>query len=295
MRIAVVGTGYVGLVTGACLADFGNEVRCVDVDRSKIEMLERGEIPFFEPGLEDLVARNVRDRRLRFGLSLGEATRWAEVIFITVGTPQTKSGRADLSPLFAAAKTIAKALPGYRLVVQKSTAPVGTARPRARDHPPAREARRPVRRRVEPRVPARGSSVETFMRPDRVVIGAESQRAEDLLREIHEPLFLIETPMVTTSVETAELIKYAANAFLATKISFINEMANLARPSAPTCRRGEGDRHGSPHRTQVPARRAPATADRASPRTRWRCAIRAAGRRPMRIVERRHRGQRARR
>jgi UDPglucose 6-dehydrogenase len=228
VRIAIVGTGYVGLVTGAGFADFGNEVLCVDVDRSKIEMLERGEIPFYEPGLGDLVARNVRDRRLRFGLSLGEATRWAEAVFICVGTPQTKSGRADLRHVFAAAKTIAKALPGYRLVVQKSTVPVGTA-DRVREII-RRHAKRGVRWDVasNPEFLREGTSVENFMRPDRVIIGADSQRASDLLREIYSPLYLIETPMVTTSVRSAELIKYAANAFLAAKISFINEMANLA-------------------------------------------------------------------
>jgi len=228
VRIAIVGTGYVGLVTGAGLADFGNEVLCVDVDRAKIEMLERGEIPFYEPGLGDLVARNVRDRRLRFGLSLAEATRWAEAIFICVGTPQAKNGRADLRHVFAAAKTIGKALPSYRLIVQKSTVPVGTA-----DRVEAtikKHAKRGVRWDVasNPEFLREGTSVENFMRPDRVIIGADSQRARDLLREIYSPLYLIETPMVTTTVRSAELIKYAANAFLAAKISFINEMANLA-------------------------------------------------------------------
>lgn len=228
MRIAIVGTGYVGLVTGAGFADFGNEVLCVDVDRSKIEMLERGEIPFYEPGLGDLVARNVRDRRLRFGLSLEEATRWAEAIFICVGTPQTKSGRADLRHVLGAAKTIARALPGYRLIVQKSTVPVGTAD--RVDEVIRRHARRGIRWDVasNPEFLREGTSVENFMRPDRVVIGADSARARDVLREIYSPLYLIETPMVVTSVRTAELIKYAANAFLAAKISFINEMANLA-------------------------------------------------------------------
>jgi len=228
VRIVIVGTGYVGLVTGAGFADFGNEVLCVDVDRSKIEILERGEIPFYEPGLGDLVARNVRERRLRFGTSLEEGTRWGEAIFICVGTPQAKSGRADLRYVFAAAKTIAKALPSYRLIVQKSTVPVGTAdkvREIIRRH-----ARRGSRCDVasNPEFLREGTAVENFMRPDRVVIGADSPRAREVLREIYSPLYLIETPMVVTGVRSAELIKYAANSFLAAKISFINEMANLS-------------------------------------------------------------------
>ena len=228
MRIAVAGIGYVGLVTGAGFADFGNEVLCVDVDRSKIETLERGEIPFYEPGLGDLVARNVRERRMRFGLSLEEATRWAEAIFICVGTPEGKGGGADMRYVYAAAKTIAKALPGYRLIVQKSTVPVGTAERVGEII--RRHARRKVRWDVasNPEFLREGTAVENFMRPDRVVIGADTPRARDLLREVYSPLYLIETPMVVTSVRSAELIKYAANAFLAAKISFINEMANLA-------------------------------------------------------------------
>ena len=228
MRIVIVGTGYVGLVTGAGFADFGNEVLCVDVDQAKIEILERGEIPFYEPGLGDLVARNVRERRLRFGTSLEEATRWGEAIFICVGTPQAKSGRADLRYVFAAAKTIAKALPSYRLIVQKSTVPVGTA-DKVREII-RRNARRGARCDVasNPEFLREGTAVENFMRPDRVVIGADSPRAREVLREIYSPLYLIETPMVVTGVRSAELIKYAANSFLAAKISFINEMANLS-------------------------------------------------------------------
>ena len=228
MRLVIVGTGYVGLVTGAGLADFGNQVLCVDVDRAKIDRLERGEIPFYEPGLQDLVARNVRQRRLRFGVSLPEATRWGEAIFICVGTPQTKTGRADLRYVLGAAKTIAKSMNGYRLIVQKSTVPVGTA-DRVRD-----VVRRYAPRRMRfdvasnPEFLREGTAVENFMHPDRIVIGVDSNAARDLLREIYSPLYLIETPMVVTNVRTAELIKYAANAFLATKISFINEMANLA-------------------------------------------------------------------
>jgi UDPglucose 6-dehydrogenase len=228
VRIAIAGTGYVGLVTGAGFADFGNEVLCVDVDRSKIDALERGELPFYEPGLDDLIQRNVGQRRLRFGLSLEEATQWGEAVFICVGTPQGKDGRADLRFVTAAARTIARSMPGYRLVVQKSTVPVGTAdkvREIIRKH-----ARRGVKFDVasNPEFLREGTAVENFMHPDRIVIGADSARAKELLREIYSPLYLIETPMVVTDVRTAELIKYAANAFLAAKISFINEMANLS-------------------------------------------------------------------
>jgi UDPglucose 6-dehydrogenase len=228
MRIVVVGTGYVGLVSGAGLADFGNEVLCVDVDRSKIDLLERGEIPFYEPGLKDLVARNVRERRLRFSTSLEHATRWGEVVFICVGTPPRRDGTADLRAVFEVAKTVGKAMPGYRLIVQKSTVPVGTG---DRVHAILKKH---ARRRVSfdvasnPEFLREGSAVENFMRPDRIVIGANSERARKLLRSIYAPLYLLETPTVITNLRTAELLKYAANAFLATKISFINEMANLA-------------------------------------------------------------------
>lgn len=228
MRIVVVGTGYVGLVSGAGLADFGNEVLCVDVDRGKIDLLERGEIPFYEPGLKDLVGRNVRERRLRFSTSLEQATRWGEVIFICVGTPPRRDGTADLSAVFDVAKSVGKAMRGYRLIVQKSTVPVGTGeRVQAilKKH-----AKRGVSFDVasNPEFLREGQAVENFMRPDRIVIGAGSERARKILRGIYAPLYLIETPTLLTDVRTAELLKYAANAFLATKISFVNEMANLA-------------------------------------------------------------------
>ena len=228
MRIVVVGTGYVGLVSGAGLADFGNEVLCVDVDRSKIDLLERGEIPFYEPGLKDLVGRNIRERRLRFSTSLEQATRWGEVIFICVGTPQSRNGTADLRAVFDVAKTVAQAMPAYRLVVQKSTVPVGTG---DRVHA---ILKRYVKRRVpfdvasNPEFLREGQAVENFMRPDRIVIGTTTERARKILRGIYAPLYLLETPALLTDVRTAELLKYAANAFLATKISFVNEMANLA-------------------------------------------------------------------
>ena len=225
--ITVVGTGYVGLVTGACLADFGNRVTCVDTDAAKVERLRGLELPFFEPGLPELVARNVREERLLFSSDLTAALKGAKVVYITVGTPPRRDGSADTSAIWAVARTVAQQLDGYALVVQKSTAPVGTAR--------ALQAyiRKHARRGAEfdvasnPEFLREGSAIETFMRPDRVVIGAETPRARAILKKLHDPLFLIETPMVLTTLETAELIKYASNAFLATKISFINEMANL--------------------------------------------------------------------
>ncbi len=223
----MVGTGYVGLVTGACLADFGNSVTCVDKDPSKVERLRRGEVPFFESGLPELVSRNVEEGRLRFESHLPAALKGARVVFITVGTPPRKDGSADTSAIYAVAKTIAEHLDGYQLVVQKSTAPIGTARDLVRFI--AGHAKRGAEFDVasNPEFLREGSAIETFMRPDRVVIGAESPRAQKILKKIHDPLFLIETPMVVTSLEAAELIKYASNCFLATKISFINEMANL--------------------------------------------------------------------
>ena len=216
-----------GLVTGACLADFGNKVVCIDSDAGKIASLSRLEIPFFEPGLPEIVARNVQEGRLRFSSDLAGAIRKAKVAFITVGTPSQRDGSADTRAVFEVANEIGRHIQGHLLVVQKSTAPVGTARAIGRS------MKRYVRRgnsfdvASNPEFLREGSAIETFMRPDRVVIGVESSRAEAILRKIHNPLFLLETPMVITTLETAELIKYASNAFLATKISFINEIANL--------------------------------------------------------------------
>jgi UDPglucose 6-dehydrogenase len=225
--ITVVGTGYVGLVTGACLADFGNHVVCVDSDARKIERMRALELPFFEPGLPELVARNVREGRLAFDSDLVAALKSSRVVFITVGTPPRPDGSADTRAIYAVARTVAQNLDGYKLVVQKSTAPVGTARDLARWI--KKHAKRGAEFDVasNPEFLREGSAIETFMRPDRVVIGAESRRAEQILRKIHDPLFLIETPMVVTTLESAELIKYASNCFLATKISFINEIANV--------------------------------------------------------------------
>jgi UDPglucose 6-dehydrogenase len=217
----------VGLVSGACLADFGNQVVCVDSDPAKIESLRALEVPFYEPGLQDLVARNVQEGRLSFETDLKAALPKSKVVFITVGTPPLPDGSANTSAIYAVAKTVAQNLDGYMVVVQKSTAPVGTARDLDR------HMRKYAKRGAEfdvasnPEFLREGSAIETFMRPDRVVIGAETKKAAEILKKIHDPLFLIETPMVVTTLETAELIKYASNTFLATKISFINEIANL--------------------------------------------------------------------
>ncbi len=225
--LTVVGTGYVGLVSGACLADFGNTVICVDSDAGKIERLKALELPFFEPGLPEMVQRNVNEGRLRFTTDLPAAVRDSDVVFITVGTPPRPDGSADTSAIYAVAKTVAQHLNGYTLVVQKSTAPVGTARDLHGWM--KRFAKRGAQYDVasNPEFLREGSAIETFMRPDRVIIGAETKKSQDLLKKLHDPLFLIETPMVMTTLETAELIKYASNCFLATKISFINEISNV--------------------------------------------------------------------
>ncbi len=227
MRVAMIGTGYVGLVSGACFADFGHEVICVDNDPSKIERLERGEIPIFEPGLDDLVAANVRDGRLSFALDGAEAIRTADAVFIAVGTPSRRGdGHADLSYVHAAAEEIAGLIEGFTVVVTKSTVPVGTGD----------EIERIIRERrpdadfavvSNPEFLREGAAIEDFKRPDRVVVGTEDARAQAVMRELYRPLNLNETPILFTGRRTSELIKYAANAFLAMKITFINEMADL--------------------------------------------------------------------
>jgi UDPglucose 6-dehydrogenase len=227
MRIAMVGSGYVGLVSGACFAQFGHDVACVDNDTAKIERLGRGEMPIYEPGLDRLVADNVRAGRLSFTTSLEEAVGGADVVFIAVGTPTRRGdGHADLSYVYSAAKEIAGALRGYTVVVTKSTVPVGTGREVAR----IIRATRPTADfdvASNPEFLREGAAIEDFMRPDRVVIGLESAKARDVMAAIYRPLNLIQTPMVFTTVETAEVTKYAGNAFLATKITFINEIADL--------------------------------------------------------------------
>lgn len=227
MKIAIVGAGYVGLVSGVCFSDFGHEVICVDKSADRIAMLDRGEVPIYEPGLEALMARNVAAGRLRFGTCISEAVSRADAVFIAVGTPSRRGdGHADLTYVMAAAGEIARALAGYTVVVVKSTVPVGTNRKVAE----AIRAANPAARfdvASNPEFLREGAAIEDFMRPDRVVIGVGSKQAREILDEIYRPLFLRDFPIVHTDLESAEMIKYAANAFLATKIGFINEIAAL--------------------------------------------------------------------
>jgi UDPglucose 6-dehydrogenase len=227
MRIAMIGTGYVGLVSGACFSEFGASVTCVDKDAGKIARLQRGEVPIFEPGLDQVIETNTRAGRLSFTGELAPAVAGADAVFIAVGTPSRRGdGHADLTYVFSAAEEIARAITGYTVVVTKSTVPVGTGRRVA-------EIIRGIRPEAEfdvvsnPEFLREGSAIQDFMRPDRVVIGAESAHAQEVMRELYRPLYLLETPMIFTTIETAELTKYAANSFLATKISFINEIADL--------------------------------------------------------------------
>jgi UDPglucose 6-dehydrogenase len=227
MRIVMIGAGYVGLVSGACFSEFGIEVTCVDKDDTKIEALRQGRMPIFEPGLDKLVESNVRDGRLFFSTDLGKAVAAADAVFIAVGTPSRRGdGHADLSYVYDAAREIAGALSGYTVIVTKSTVPVGTSRGVARI---VRETRPDADFDVvsNPEFLRESSAIEDFMRPNRVVMGTESERARAVMRQLYRVLNLIETPMVFTSPETSEMIKYAANAFLATKITFINEIADL--------------------------------------------------------------------
>lgn len=227
MRIAMIGVGYVGLVSGACFSEFGHDVICVDSDRDRIAGLERGEIPIFEPGLDELVARNRHAGRLHFTTDLKTAIAGAEAIFIAVGTPSRRGdGHADLTFVYQAARDIAAELDGYAVIVTKSTVPVGTGREVERI---IRAARPDAEFDVasNPEFLREGAAIGDFMRPDRVVIGTASQRARDLLRRVYRPLYLIETPILFADLETAELIKYAANAFLAMKISYINQISDL--------------------------------------------------------------------
>ncbi len=227
MRIAMIGTGYVGLVSGVCFSDFGHEVVCVDKSADKIAMLERGEVPIFEPGLEDLMNRNVAGGRLSFTTDLKAAVDGADAVFIAVGTPTRRGdGHADLTYVMAAATEIAEALTGYAVVVTKSTVPVGTNRKVA-------EALRAANPDADfdvasnPEFLREGAAIDDFMRPDRVVVGVETERAEKVMSDIYRPLYLRDFAIMVTDLESAEMIKYAANAFLATKITFINEIAAL--------------------------------------------------------------------
>ena len=227
MNIVVVGTGYVGLVSGACFSEFGFVVTCVDKDSDKITSLEQGEIPIYEPGLDDFVKRNSAAGRLRFTTELGPAVGSADAVFIAVGTPTRRGdGHADLSFVFSAAEEVAAHLSGYTVVVTKSTVPVGTGQ----------QVEQVIRKAnpdadfdiaSNPEFLREGSAIADFMRPDRVVVGVQTDRAKEVIRQLYRPLYLIEKPVLFTGLETAELIKYAANAFLAVKISYINQMADL--------------------------------------------------------------------
>ncbi|HHL43877.1 MAG TPA: UDP-glucose/GDP-mannose dehydrogenase family protein [Hellea balneolensis] len=227
MRVAMIGTGYVGLVSGVCFADFGHDVVCVDKDPAKIETLNSGGVPIYEPGLKTLVAKNVKEGRLSFTTDISKALQGADAVFIGVGTPSRRGdGHADLSYVYAAAKEIAENLDGYTVVVTKSTVPVGTG-------DEVENIIRDTRPDAEfdvvsnPEFLREGAAIDDFKRPDRVVVGTNSERAREVMRALYRPLYINETPMVFTNRRTSELIKYAGNAFLATKISFINEMADL--------------------------------------------------------------------
>jgi UDPglucose 6-dehydrogenase len=228
MKIAIIGTGYVGLVSGTCFSEFGHEVICVDKDVNKIADLQSGNIPIYEPGLETLVQKNSNEKRLTFTTDPNDAIPWADTIFIAVGTPTSRrgDGYANLTYIYDAAREIAPLLDGYTVIVNKSTVPVGTARQVERiikeTNP---EASFDVA--SNPEFLREGAAINDFMRPDRIVIGVDKERAAEVLRDVYKPLYLIETPIVITNIETAELIKYAANAYLAVKISFINEMATI--------------------------------------------------------------------
>jgi len=227
MHIAVIGTGYVGLVTGACFAEFGVDVTCVDIDSTKIARLIAGEMPIYEPGLEQLVTKNVQAGRLRFTTDLNQAVEQALVVFLAVGTPPKADGSPDLSFVEAAARSVAEHMNGYKVIVTKSTVPIGTGE----------YLRKLIRQHLKsslnfgivsnPEFLREGAAINDFMRPDRVVVGSSDEEAVAIMRDLYRPLYLIEVPFVVTSLEAAELTKYAANAFLATKISFINEIANL--------------------------------------------------------------------
>lgn len=227
MHIAVIGTGYVGLVSGACFAEFGNSVTCVDSDAGKIETIKSGKMPIYEPGLDALVAKNVRENRLEFTTNITSAIEKSLVIMLAVGTPSSSDGSADLSQIEAVALEIAGALNSYKVIVTKSTVPVGAAGyiKKIIDENKKSSCRYSVA--SNPEFLREGAAINDFMRPDRVVIGCAEEEAVEILKDLYRPLYLIETPFVITNPESAEMIKYASNAFLATKISFINEIANM--------------------------------------------------------------------
>src|SRR5215207_1558691 len=225
MKIAIVGSGYVGLVAGACLAETGNEVICVDKDPAKVRALQRGRIPIYEPGLEEMVRRNRAEKRLTFTTALARGVRDSQIIFIAVGTPTGEDGSADLQHVLGVARDIARSMNGYKVIVNKSTVPVGTAA-RVRDIV-GKETRHPFSVVSNPEFLKQGAAIDDFMKPDRVVIGADDQRAADLMKELYAPFTRTGAPIMLMDPASAELCKYAANAMLATRISFMNEVANV--------------------------------------------------------------------
>lgn len=227
MQIAVIGTGYVGLVTGACFAEFGVDVTCVDVDHEKVERLNQGIIPIYEPGLDKIVEKNSAAGRLRFTTDIRSAVQQALVVFLAVGTPPQADGSPDMSYYRQAAKDVAEAINGYKVLVTKSTVPVGTGKWLKEFVSENLQTETDFGVASNPEFLREGAAIQDFMRPDRVVVGSNEPRAIEVMKDLYRPLYLIETPVVITSLEAAELIKYAANAFLATKITFINEIANL--------------------------------------------------------------------
>ena len=230
MKISVFGTGYVGLVTGVCLADFGLNVTCVDVIPEKIKMLKKGKSPIYEPGIEVYLERNIKNNRISFSLDGQKAIEDADVIFIAVGTPPADNGEADLTYVYQVAEEVGRYMDGYKVVVDKSTVPIGTGqkvKAMIREQLDKRGVTHPFDVVSNPEFLREGKALQDFTHPDRVVIGAESDEAVDMMKHVYRPLFLNETPFVVTNIETAEMIKYASNAFLAAKITFINEIANL--------------------------------------------------------------------
>jgi UDPglucose 6-dehydrogenase len=225
MRIAVIGTGYVGLVVGACFAETGNDVVCVDKDAAKVRMLNRGKIPIYEPGLEEVVRRNHAEKRLQFTRSLPDAVRYAEVVFIAVGTPTAEDGSADLQHVLSAAREVARALTGYAVIVDKSTVPVGTSE--LVRETMSKITTQPFSVVSNPEFLKQGAAVEDFLKPDRVVIGANDQRAAEIMTDLYRPFTRTGAPIMVMDCASAELCKYAANAMLATRISFMNEIANV--------------------------------------------------------------------
>ena len=226
-RITIIGTGYVGLVSGAGISDFGHRVRCVDIDKQKIDLLNDGSIPIYEPGLKTLIARSINAKRLTFSVDAEEAIKWAEIIFITVGTPQGENDDADISAVIAVAEQIGKNLNNYKVISTKSTVPIGTGKMIKKIIDQNNLDKIKYDYCSNPEFLREGTAIRDFLHPDRIVLGSTSDKAFEYLKDVYRPLYINETPLVHTTVETAEMIKYAANAFLAIKISYINEVANL--------------------------------------------------------------------